>query len=268
MRRRGWLSTDSIYFAFLVMLLYLPVTMLVIFSFNDSHVLAFPLRGFTLENFAELLRTPELLTSVRNSLVLAIVSSLVATVLGTMAAIGITRYRFPGRGAFLAVCAMPMVIPYVVMGVALLIGFDAVGIPLSLWTVCLGHVVINLPYVVLIVAARLVGFDANLEEAAMDLGATYWGTLLRVTLPLTIPALIASLLTTFTTSFNEFAVAFFLIGTETTMPIYLYSQLRFPKRLPLVVSLAAVILISSVSMLLFAERLRRADQPAIQKGKP
>jgi len=267
MRQRYVLSPGFIYYVSLVILLYLPVFLLIAFSFNDSTVLVFPMKGFTLRWYGELLRTRELLISVRNSLVLGVLSSLAATLIGTMAAIGIVRFRFPGRGTFLAVAAMPLVIPYVVLGVALLVGFTEAGIPLSLWTVGLGHLVINLPYVVLIVAARLTGFPANLEEAAMDLGATYWGTLLRVTLPISAPALVASFLTCFTTSFNEFAVAFFLVGTDNTLPVYLYSQLRFPSRLPLVVSLAAVIVVSSILLLLLAERLRRAGQPSMWKGE-
>ena len=147
-----------------------------------------------------------------------------------------------------------------VLGVSLLILFDTVSIPLSLWTVGLGHVVINVPFVMLVVAARLAGFDTSLEEAAMDLGATYWMTLARVTLPIAMPALLAAFLMSFTTSFDEFALAFFLIGNETTLPIYLYSQLRFPSRLPLVVTLAAVIMVASIGIILFSEWLRRIGQ--------
>jgi spermidine/putrescine transport system permease protein len=177
-----------------------------------------------------------------------------------MAAIGVMRFQFRGRSAFLALASMPLVIPYVVLGVGLLILFDQVGLRLSLWTVGLGHVIINVPYVMLIVASRLAGFDASLEEAAMDLGATYWMTLARVTLPISAPALISAFLMSFTTSFDEFALAFFLIGNETTLPVYLYSQLRFPSRLPLVVTLAAILMVISIVIVVAAEWLRRIGQ--------
>ena len=118
----------------------------------------------------------------------------------------------------------------------------------------------------LIVAARLAGFPASLEEASMDLGATYWQTLRRITLPISMPAIVAAFLTSFTTSFDEFAVSFFLTGTDVTMPIYVYSQLRFPSRLPIVVTLSAIIMVLSVSILVFAESLRRRDQPGARKG--
>jgi spermidine/putrescine transport system permease protein len=249
------------YFALFVVFLYLPILLLIIFSFNDSQLLVFPLKGFTTRWYSSLLEARELLTAVLNSLVLGLVSSFIATILGAMAAIGIVRLRFPGRGLFLTIASLPLVIPYVVLGVALLIFFDQVGVQLSLWTVGAAHVVINMPYVMLVVAARLVGFDPSLEEAAMDLGANYWVTLSRVTLPIAAPALLAAFLMSFTTSFDEFALSFFLIGNQTTLPVYLYSQLRFPSRLPLVVTLAAVIMVISIDAILLAEWLRQRGQP-------
>jgi spermidine/putrescine transport system permease protein len=257
MRRRLWLSPGFAYFVLFTIFLYAPILLLIVFSFNDSRTLSLPLKGFTLQWYAGLLQADELLRSAFNSLVLGLISSAAATALGTMAAIGIARFNFPGRNIFLAVSAMPMVIPYVVLGVALLILFAQLGVPLSLWTVGIGHVVINIPYAMLIVAARLAGFDAHLEEAAMDLGETYWGTLWRVTLPMCAPAILSAFLSSFTTSFDEFAVSFFLIGTESTLPVYLYSQLRFPSRLPIIVTLAAIIMAASVVVVLISEGLRR-----------
>jgi spermidine/putrescine transport system permease protein len=168
-----------------------------------------------------------------------------------------------GRNLFMAMAAMPLVIPTVVLGVGLLIGFAQIGVPLSLWTVALGHTVINIPEVILIVAVRLIGMEPNLEEAAMDLGATYWKTQWRVTLPLAFPAIIAAFLTSFTTSFDEFPLTFFLIGAQPTLPVYLYSQLRFPNRLPLVVAMASLIIVGSASLILLIEWLRRLGQPSI-----
>jgi spermidine/putrescine transport system permease protein len=266
MRRRRSLPLGLLYFWLLIAFLYLPIFLLLVFSFNDSHLMVFPLKGFTLKWYRTLFETTELLKAVRNSIVLGIAASGAATVLGTMAAIGAVRYRFPGRGAFLAVASMPLVIPYVVLGVALLMLFGSLGVPLSLWTVGIGHVIINIPYVMLIVAARLVGFPTSLEEAAMDLGATYWGTLLRITIPICAPAIAAAFLTSFTTSFDEFAVSFFLVGRQATLPIYLYSQLRFPNRLPIVVTLAAIVMVASGAVLIFSEWLRRVGHGAAKRG--
>jgi spermidine/putrescine transport system permease protein len=135
-----------------------------------------------------------------------------------------------------------------------------VDVKLSLWTVGLGHVVLNIPVVMLIVAARLAGFPDNLEEAAMDLGTNYWGAQLRVTLPMSLPALIASFLTAFTTSFDEYAMSVFIVGTDATLPVYMYSQLRFPRKLPIIVALGAIIMVSSVLIIIVSERLRRVGQ--------
>lgn len=256
LRQRSF-SLGTLYFGLFTLFMYLPIMLLILFSFNDSSTLAFPLQGFTLKWYAALAASKELVAAVTNSILVGIVSSLVATALGTMAALGIVRFDFPGKSLFLSVAAMPMVIPAVVMGVAMLIVFSRVGISLTLWTVGIGHVILNMPYAMLIIAARLAGFEAHVEEAAMDLGADYWRTMWRVTLPMSAPALGAAFLSSFTTSFDEFAVTFFLVGSKTTLPVYLYSQLRFPTRLPLVVTLAAVMMVLSILIVVIVEKLRR-----------
>ncbi len=262
MRQTGkWLGLG--YYILLLVFLQLPILLLIVFSFNDSVLLVFPLKGFTLQWYRELLQATELINAAKNSLIIGLVSSVVATLLGSAAAIAIARYNFPGREFFLNIATLPLVIPYVVLAVALLLMFQALNVELSLTTIMIGHTIINMPYVMLIVAARLSGFANNLEEAAMDLGATYWGTLMRVTLPISMPALVAAFLSSFTMSFDEFSLSFFLAGTQNTLPVYLYSQLRFPSRLPLAVTTAAVVIMVSVVILLFSEWLRR-----IGTGKP
>lgn len=257
MKRNVGKSLGLVYYVLLLIFLQLPILILIIFSFNDSVLLVFPLKAFTLKWYEQLLHATELINAAKNSLIIGAVSSVVATGMGTAAAIAIARYNFPGRDFFLNIATLPLVIPYVVLGVALLILFQAIGVELSIWTIMIGHTIINVPYVMLIVAARLSGFANNLEEAAMDLGATYWGTLMRITLPISMPALMAAFLSSFTLSFDEFSLAFFLAGTENTLPVYLYSQLRFPNRLPLAVTTAAVVIAVSVIILLLSEWLRR-----------
>ena len=251
-------SLGAIYFALFTFFLYLPIGILILFSFNDGATLSFPMKGFTLRWYGELLKNSELLAAVWNSLLVGVVSSAVATLLGALAALGVVRYDFRGKSLFMAVASMPMVIPSVVLGVAMLLLFRQVGIPQTLWTVGIGHTIINFPYALLIVAARLAGMDAKVEEAAMDLGANYLTTLWRVTLPISTPALIAAFLSSFTTSLDEFAVTFFLVGADSTLPIYLYSQLRYPSRLPIVVTLAAMMMILSILIVVVLERLRRS----------
>lgn len=257
MKRQTGKWVGLAYYIALLIFLQLPILLLIVFSFNDSVLLVFPLKGFTLEWYRQLLGATELLNAAKNSLIIGLISSTLATALGTMAAIAIARYKFPGRDLFLNLSTLPLVIPYVVLAVALLILFQSLGVGLSIWTIMVGHTIVNIPYVMLIVAARLSGFANNLEEAAMDLGATYWGTLMRVTLPISAPALVAAFLSSFTLSFDEFSLAFFLAGTQNTLPVYLYSQLRFPNRLPLAITTAAVVITVSVLILLLSEWLRR-----------
>ena len=245
-----------IYYVLLAVFLYLPIIFLVVFSFNDSTLLALPLKGFTLRWYQEVFRTPELLAALKNTIWVGLASSFFATLLGAMMAIAISRYAFRGRDIFSSVATFPMVIPYLVLGIALLLFFNAVGIPLNLWTVTIGHIVINVPYAMLIIGARLSDFPAHLEEASMDLGATYWGTIWRITIPIIIPALLSAFLSSFTTSFDEFALSFFLTGTQSTLPIYIYSQLRFPSRLPLAITVAAIVIVVSSLLLILSEWLR------------
>jgi spermidine/putrescine transport system permease protein len=265
MRHDRWLSPGFIYFLLVVAILFLPIVLLVVFSFNDSTQLVFPLKGFTTAHYAGLLDNREMIQAVRTSVLLGLGTSLVATVLGTMGALAIVRFDFPGRSLFTALASLPLVIPYVILGVSLLIMFNEIDVHLSAWTAGLAHVVVSVPYAMLIIAARLAGFPNNLEEAAMDLGSTYWGALLRVTIPISLPALIAAFLISFTISFDEFAISSFLVGTQPTLPVYLYSQLRFPTRLPLVVALSALLIVVSMLIMFFAEWLRRrGEQGAVE----
>ncbi len=260
MGRRTSFSVGLLYYCVVLVILFLPILLLILFSFNNSTRLVFPLRGFTLEWYRQLPRNPELLGALRTSLLLGLGSSFVSTVLGTMAAMAVVRFQFPGRNAFMTVAALPLVIPYIILGVSLLVMLHTLGVRLSAWAAGLAHVVISLPYAMLVVIARLVGFPQNLEEAAMDLGATYWGALWRVTLPIIFPALAAAFLICFTISFDEFAIASFLVGTQPTLPVYLFSQLRFPTRLPLVVAMAALLMVVSMIIILTSEWLRRLGQ--------
>ncbi|HEY5671145.1 MAG TPA: ABC transporter permease [Anaerolineales bacterium] len=260
MKRQHSFSPFTLYYWLVTAVLFLPIILLIIFSFNNSITLVFPLKGFTLKWYQQLIQNYELIRSVRTSLLLGIGTSLVATALGAMGAIAMVRFNFPGKSLFISVAAMPLVIPYVILGVSLLIMFHQVGISLSAFTAGLAHVVVSVPYALLVIASRLVGFPQNLEEAAMDLGCTYWGALLRVTLPISFPALVAAFLICFTISFDEFAIASFLVGTQPTLPVYLYSQLRFPTRLPLVVSMASILMTGSMILILLSEWLRRLGQ--------
>ena len=247
----------GVYAVLYLAFIYIPVLFLPLFSFNDSIYIAFPLKGFTLQWYVNMANSDGLMTSVYNSLRVGAVVAVLATTLGTFAAKAVTRYKMPGRGPVITFIMLPLVIPGIIMGIALLIIANMTGLGLSLYTVGVGHLLVSTPFAMLIMVSRLEGFDKNLEEASQDLGESAWSTFWRVTFPLALPGIIASLLLSFTISFDEFILAFFLSGTNTTLPVYIWGQLRFPTKLPTVLALGTCILVISFFVVTFAEWFRR-----------
>lgn len=255
-RRRPRIGLRA-YFLGMIALLYLPIGILLVFSFNEGASISLPLRGFTLDWYEEVFARGELINAARNSVVVALVSSTLATALGTMLALLLARFKFRGKPGLAALAMLPLIVPYVVLGFALLILFSALDIPRSLVTIAAGHTVLALPFVVLIVLARLTGFDAALEDAAMDLGATYRATLRLVVLPVIAPAVVAAWLVAFTVSFDEVALALFLVGREQTFPVYLAGAIRFTGSLPHLIAGAVLLMGATMAMALIAERVVR-----------
>ncbi|MBW7920788.1 MAG: ABC transporter permease [Rubellimicrobium sp.] len=249
-----WLT---IYAVAYMVFLYAPVVLLPLFAFNDATVVAFPLSGFTTDWFAALWRTEALVDAVRNSLVVAVAAAVLATTLGASAARAAARYRFPGKGPVMGFIMLPLVLPEIIVAVALLVPIMQLGLSLSLWTVIAGHVLICIPFSIAILSSAFQGLDISLEEASLDLEESRWGTFRRVTLPLVMPGVISSLLICFTISLDEFMIAFFLTGTEVTLPVYIWSQLRFPTKLPSIMALGTLLLALSIVLLVVAEWLRR-----------
>ncbi|MBM3519246.1 MAG: ABC transporter permease [Alphaproteobacteria bacterium] len=241
-----------------VVFLYGPVLLMPLFSFNDGIFAVFPLNGFTLRHYASMAANTSMLAALTDSLVVATIVSVIATAIGLPTAIAFTRYKLPAGGAIAGLLMLPLVVPSIVFAVALLVILvRVVGIELSLWTVGAAHVFLSLPFSVMVLMARLEGFDRSLEEASRDLGENAWGTFRRVTLPLAWPGVISSLLMCFIISFDEFVMAFFLSGTEPTLPVFLFSQLRFPNKLPGVLALGSLILFASAILVVAAEMVRR-----------
>ena len=249
-----------IFFALVVLFLYAPIVILVIFSFNDSALPSFPLSGFTWRWYHQFLVNGELRAALETSAIVAALSSLGAVLLGILASIALVRRRFPGKSPVSALLLSPLVIPYVVFGISLLLFFHAAGIPRTVLTVVIGHVVITLPYTILVLMPRLQQIDVSLEEAAYDLGASRLRTYRSITLPLLLPAVVSAFLIAFTTSFDEYAVASFVVGSRLTFPIYLYSALRFPNQLPQVIAVAVVVITISLVVVVGAELGRRVAE--------
>jgi len=249
-----------LFFFLVVVFLYAPIVILLIFSFNNAAVPTFPLSGFTLHWYHQFLVNADLRAALETSAIIAVLSSLGAVVLGILASIALTRRRFRGKAAVSALLLSPLVIPYVVFGISLLLLFHQLGVPRSLVTVVIGHIVITLPYTILVIVPRLSQIDVSLEEAAFDLGASRLRTFRSIALPLILPAVVSAFLIAFTTSFDEYAVASFVVGTRVTFPIYLYSALRFPNQLPQVIAVAVVVLLVSLTVVIGAEIGRRVAE--------
>jgi spermidine/putrescine transport system permease protein len=240
-----------------IVFLYAPIILLPLFAFNDGTIIAFPLQGFTTQWFAALLDTPALHEATLNSLIIAVSVAVLSTTLGLFAARAATRFDFPFKAGIVGFIMLPLVLPEVIVAISLLVVLVSLGISSSIWTIIAGHTLICTPFAIAILQGSFSNMDKSLEEAAVDLGETPLSTFRLVTLPLVMPGIIASMLICFTISLDEFIIAFFLSGNEPTLPVYLWSQLRFPARLPVVMALGTILVLLSVVLLVVAEIFRR-----------
>jgi spermidine/putrescine transport system permease protein len=211
------------YAALALLYLFLPVIVVIVFSFNDNvGRFNFTWQGFTLDSWLNPCGVAGLCQAMIRSIQIAIVSTIVATALGTMVAFALVRHRFRGRGLTNLLIFLPMASPEVVLGSAMLALFLNVGVRTGFMTILLGHIMFNISYVVVTVKARLLGMDSRLEEAAMDLYADEWQTFRRVTLPLVTPGIVAAALLAFALSFDDFIITLFNSGNTTTFPLFVY----------------------------------------------
>jgi spermidine/putrescine transport system permease protein len=248
-----------IVFGALIVFLYLPIAFMVVFSFDEGATPGLPITGFTLQWYQEMLENRQLLRAVGNSITVAAIVAIAATVIGTMAAFvlvrGGVRYPNAARIAF----TLPIMVPGVLIGVSLLIFFArAMDVPLSLGTVIAGQLVVTVPFVVLIVASRLQSFDRSLEWAAADLGASPRQAIRHIVLPLIAPAILAGALISVTLSIDEFVITWFTVGNQPTLPTYIYTRVKFGVT-PEVNAVATVMLVVTLGTLgLAAVALGRA----------
>ena len=217
----GW-----IYLALGYGFIYLPVVILVLFSFTSRNIPLPPFEGPSLQWYERIFSNERMVDAFVNSVVLAASSSLVATVLGFLGAYGVARYATRWEGVVRYAIMAPITVSYLIVGMGLLVTFHVVGIPKSLWSVGVGHVVINLPLCFAIILAGLGEHQRHIERAAHDLGASDLQALLRVTVPMTRPSLLAAYCLSFTLSWDEFIIAFFLTRFEVTLPVMLFELLR------------------------------------------
>jgi spermidine/putrescine transport system permease protein len=252
--RRQWLWFYTGLFA---AILYLPSAFILLFSFNSGIHVAFPLKEWTVDWYIALGRNEALLTAAVNSLKVAAAASLISTTIGVLGGFALVRYRWPGGQGLTALSMMPLLMPSIIMGIALLVLLRTIGFGNSLTAITIGHVVFCTPLSLSLMMSRFVTLDRTLEEAALDLGANEIGTFLKITLPLSAPAIAASLILCLTTSIDEFVIAFFLAGTDVTLPLYIWGQLRFPNRLPEILALGSCMLLGTLALIVVGEVLRR-----------
>ena len=219
-----WLTVTAI---LIYIYIYLPIIILMIFSFNSQKINVH-WEGFSLHWYGQLFQDSDVILATRNSLIIAIVSTVIATVIGTLAALALQRYRFPGYTLSESTLYIPVIIPEVVMGISLLVFFSLIKFSLGLMTITLAHIAFSIPFVTLVVRARLHGFDKSIEEASMDLGGNELVTFWRITLPTIMPGVLAGALLAFTLSLDDYVITYFTAGPgSTTLPLRIFSMVRF-----------------------------------------
>jgi spermidine/putrescine transport system permease protein len=259
--RRLWLR---LWLAATFVFLYAPIAILIAFSFNDSRR-NIVWQGFTTEYYVKALANDSLIEAFVNSLLIALVATMISTVIGALLALALWRFRFPGKPAVEGAAALPIVIPEICMGVALMAFFARSGWPhdlvwpFSLAQIIAGHVAFCFPFVAIVVRARMAGFDRAYEEASRDLGASEWQTFWNITLPYMKPGLLAGALLAMTLSLDDFVITFFTSGPETlTFPVKVYSMVRFGAT-PEVNAASTVLIVVTVVLTVIAMRLQRPE---------
>lgn len=253
--------------------LYAPMLFIPLFSFNNGTVVAFPIESFGVRWYNQLFNTPEVVRALVNSLKVAIPAALISTAVAILACRALTRYNLPLKRTLTSPIMLPLFLPDILMGLSILQvinQFRNAIAPLlpsglqeifsdyfpSLLTVALGHVLILLPFAMTVLLSAFEGLDKSLEEASADLGEDEFHTFTRVILPLVMPGILSSLILCFIVSFDEFIIAFFASGTENTLPLYLWSQLRFIQKLPHILALGTLILLASVILISVVEIIK------------
>jgi spermidine/putrescine transport system permease protein len=246
------------YFGLMVIFLYVPLVVLVIFAFNNAYIPALPFSGFTTKWFHAAFSNTDLTGALKRSAWIALLNGAAASLLGVAAAIAITGRRLFLRSVWTTLLLLPLVVPYIVLAIGMVIVIHQLGYQASLTAVLAGHIVISLPYSILVIVPRLRTLDESIVEAARDLGADNMRAFLLVTLPLIVPALISSALICFTISFDEFAIASFLAPPGSpTYPVFLYSGTRTPALEPQVIALGAIVVTFSIVLVVAGDVSRR-----------
>lgn len=216
----------GVYLGVILVIMYIPILLVIIYSFNESRISSV-WDGFSLRWYRDLFRDKDLLDALANSLVLATVSSVSAAVIGTLAAVGMPRVKLKGKGAIEYISTLPIMIPEIILGMVFLVYFSLIRLPFGMTTLAVAHTSFCIPYVYMLVKARLVGIDKSFAEAAKDLGASEWNVFFDITMPLILPAIASGVLLSFAMSLDDVVISIFVTGVNTnTLPIKIYTQLK------------------------------------------
>ncbi|MBP3704220.1 MAG: ABC transporter permease [Clostridia bacterium] len=251
----------NIYLAVILTLMYVPIVLVIIYSFNESKISSV-WDGFSLKWYQDLFRDESIFESLRNSIVLGLCSSFAAAVIGTLGAVGSSKVELKGKGVIEYISTLPIMIPEIILGMVFMAFFSLIGLPFGMTTLIIAHTAFCIPYVFMMVKARLVGMDKSLEEAAQDLGASKVRTFFDIILPLILPAIASGMLLAFAMSFDDVIISVFVTGVNSnTLPLKIYSQLKTgvtPKINALcTLMFIATVLLCSLSALLGREKKKK-----------
>ncbi len=213
-------------FTFVIVFLYIPILLLIVYSFNDSKIIS-NWKGFTFKYYFVLFRNRDILNAFKNTMLIGLLSTILSTGLGVLSALALENKRFSGRKLFSSLVFVPLIMPDILMGVSLALLYSFLKIRMGMVTVLISHITFCVSYTIIVIQSRLEGFDYQLEEAAMDLGANKWQIFYKIKFPLMIPGIIAAALLSFTLSIDDFIITFFTSGRGfNTLPIYVESAIR------------------------------------------
>lgn len=267
MKKNSKLS--SLYLAVVFILMYLPIAVVVVFSFNESK-LPVKFSGFSLQWYEKLFQNSAMLEALGNSLILGVASCLLSAVIGTLGAVGLARIHWKSKGVLEYISILPLMIPEIILGMVLMAFFHMLGLPFGMLTLLLGHTVFCVPYILMEVKARLAGMDPALEEAARDLGAGPFRAFWDITLPLIMPAVMSGSLLAFAMSMDDVVISIFVNGPKiSTLPLKVYTQLKTGVT-PEINALCTIMLaVTLLAILLYSlvRKINRTNNPLFPKGE-
>lgn len=257
---RIWYVTFRVICCLVFAFLFIPIIVIIPLSFNSEPYFTYPMPGFSLRWYEEFFASPQWLLGLRNSIIVGIFATLVATVLGTLAALGLNRAEYPGKTTILAVLISPIVVPIVITAAGMFYFYAKLGLTGTLAGLVFAHATIGVPFVVITVSATLAGFDYNLIRAGASLGGDPLRVFFRITLPLILPGVVAGALFAFITSWDELVIAIFLASTEEhTLPRRMWSGIR-ELLSPTIMAVATMLIMTSVLLMIVMELLRRRSE--------